>query len=183
MPKPAFPIAPSAPDSIPGHANSGSTPFPTPLYLVSACLCGVACRWDGQAATVERLVALRRQGLALAVCPEVDGGLPTPRPPCELRNGRAVTRDGEDLTAHFQVGAAHALRLAQQHNIRLAILKERSPSCGSTEVYDGTFSGTRVPGAGITAALLQAHGIRVVGEENFEEMMWAGLRPAPRRGE
>ena len=147
---------------------------PTPLYLVSACLCGVACRWDGQAATVERLASLYRQGLALAVCPEVDGGLPIPRPPCELRDGRAVTRDGKDLTAHFQAGAAHALRLAQQHTIRLAILKERSPSCGSTEVYDGTFSGVRVPGAGITAALLSAHGIRVVGEREFEEVLRGG---------
>lgn len=170
MPKPAFPTAPSAPDSLPGHGDSSPTPSPVPVYLVSACLCGVACRWDGQSATVEHLAALHRQGLALAVCPEVDGGLPTPRPPCELRDGRAVTRDGNDLTAEFQAGAAHALRLAQRHNIRLALLKERSPSCGSTEVCDGTFSGTRVPGAGITAALLQAHGIRVVGEREFEEI-------------
>lgn len=158
-----------ASDSAPEREDSGTDSFPTPI-LVSACLCGVACRWDGRAATVERLAALHRQGLALAVCPEADGGLPTPRSPCELRNGRAVTRDGKDLTAEFQAGAAHALRLAQQHNIRLAVLKERSPSCGSTEVYDGTFSGTRVRGAGITAALLLANGIRVVGEREFEEI-------------
>jgi uncharacterized protein YbbK (DUF523 family) len=174
-------MPPPTPSKSAASLASVSTDFgtasPAPLYLVSACLCGVACRWDGRAAPVERLAALYRRGLALAVCPEVDGGLPTPRPPCELRNGRAVTRDGEDLTARFQAGAAHALGLAQQHDIHLAVLKERSPSCGSTEVYDGTFSGVRVPGAGITAALLAAHGIRVVNEREFEKMPAMELRP------
>ena len=144
---------------------------PHPLYLVSACLCVVACRYDGGTSTVDRLAALRDSGLALAVCPEVDGGLPVPRPPCELKDGRALTRDGNDVTALFEAGAAHALRLAQTHGIRLAILKENSPSCGGTMVYDGSFRGRLMPGQGIAAALLREHGIRVVSERSFEEAL------------
>ena len=146
-------------------------PAPNPLYLISACLCGVACRYDGGTSFVDRLAALCDSGLALAVCPEVDGGLPIPRPPCELKNGRALTRDGHDVTAPFEAGAAHALRLAQTHGIRLAILKENSPSCGGTMVYDGSFRGRLTPGQGITAALLRKHGIRVVSEGSFEEAL------------
>lgn len=142
---------------------------PRPLCLISACLCGIPCRYDGGVSTVESLARLSAEGFALAVCPEVDGGLPTPRPPCELDNGRALTRDGEDLTANFTAGASHALRLAREHGIRFAVLKEKSPSCGGTEIYDGSFSRTLVPGPGIAAALLQAHGIRVLNERNFEE--------------
>ena len=144
---------------------------PAPLYLVSACLCGTPCRYDGGAATVSRLAELHAQGLALAVCPEVEGGLPVPRPPYEVRDGRVLTRDGQDVTAQFQAGAAHVLRLAQDHGIRLAILKERSPSCGSAIVYDGTFSGTRIPGQGVTTALLREHGIQVVNEHTFHELL------------
>lgn len=149
-----------------------------PLYLVSACLCGAACRHDGAASAVERLMALRDRGLALAVCPETDGGLPVPRPPCELRSGRALTRDGNDLTAAFAAGAAHALRLAQRHGIRLAVLKENSPSCGGTMVYDGSFSGRLTQGQGITAALLRGHGIRVVSERCFERAPACPSEPA-----
>ena len=144
---------------------------PNPLFLVSACLCGAPCRYDGKAAPVERLAELHNEGLALAVCPEVDGGLPIPRPPCEIKDGRAVTRDGNDVTALFKAGADHALRKAHQYGIRLAILKENSPSCGGTMVHDGSFSGRLVPGAGITAALLRGHGIRVVSEHCFEEAL------------
>ena len=143
--------------------------LPHPLCLVSACLCGVACRYDGGASTVASLARLSARGFALAVCPEADGGLPIPRPPCELNNGRALTRDGEDLTANFTAGAAHALRLAREYSLRFAILKEKSPSCGGTVIYDGSFSRTLVPGQGIAAALLQTHGIQVLSERNFEE--------------
>lgn len=149
---------------------------PHPLCLVSACLCGVPCRYDGGASTVESLARLSARGFALAVCPEADGGLPIPRPPCELDNGRALTRGGEDLTANFAAGAAHALRLAREHGIRFAILKEKSPSCGGTTIYDGSFSRTLVPGQGIAAALLQAHGIRVLSEGNFEAGLAASAR-------
>ena len=143
----------------------------TPVCLVSACLCGVACRYDGRASAVAASQELYRSGLALTVCPEVDGGLPVPRPPCELRGGRAVTRDGDDRTPQFEAGAARALELALAHGIRLAVLKENSPSCGGTMIYDGTFSGRHVPGRGITAALLQRHGIRVCSEHTFADIL------------
>ena len=157
------------------HGGVAST-APRPLCLVSACLCGVACRYDGGTSLVERLAHLSDSGLALAICPEVDGGLPTPRPPCELRAGRAVTREGADLTQHFEAGAAHALELAHTHGIRLAILKENSPSCGGTMVYDGGFSGTRVPGQGIAAALLRRYNIRVVSEHGCQDALEQLLR-------
>lgn len=153
-----------------------------PLCLVSACLCGVSCRYDGGASTVESLARLSARGFALAVCPEADGGLPIPRPPCELKNGRALTRDGTDLTANFTAGAIHALLLAREYGIRFAILKEKSPSCGGTLVYDGSFSRTLVPGRGIAAALLQAHGIRVLSERNFEEELLASAREDAQAG-
>ena len=136
----------------------------TPLFLVSACLCGVFCRYDGASSTVDRLAELLQSGHALAVCPEVDGGLPVPRPPCELTNGRAVTRDGTDLTEHFCAGARHALQLALPHGIRLAVMKENSPSCGVLSIYNGEFCGTRIPGQGVTSALLRTHGIHVISE-------------------
>lgn len=144
-----------------------------PLCLVSACLCGVACRYDGKNSPVEVLVELHRRGAALAVCPEVDGGLPVPRTPCELRDGRVISRDGEDCTAQFTAGAAYALTLAQRHGIGLAIFKENSPSCGSSSIYDGSFSGRRISGQGVTAALLQEHGILVINEHMAQEALSA----------
>ncbi len=173
-----------------------------PVCLASACLCGAACRYDGSAAVVERLAALHAQGLVLAVCPEVEGGLPVPRPPCELRvpapaesplarephvparnvsaqsraQARVLTLEGTDLTEQFEAGAARALRLAREYGLRLAVFKERSPSCGVSMVYDGTFSGRRVPGQGIATALLRRHGIRVVSEADFHEALEELLR-------
>lgn len=139
--------------------------------LVSACLCGIACRYDGTAATVPFLAELHAKGLALAVCPELLGGLSAPRPPCEIRNGRVVTPAGTDLTGQFRLGAEKTLALARLHGISLAVLKERSPSCGSGVIYDGSFEGRRIPGQGITCALLRAHGIRVVNEDDCAEIV------------
>ena len=146
-----------------------------PVCLISACLCGVPCRYDGQGARVERLAELCDSGFGLAVCPEMEGGLPAPRPPCELRGGRVLTREGGDVTHAFTAGAEKLVRLAKEHGIRLAILKENSPSCGSSMIYDGRFSGTRVPGQGVTTALLREHGIAVVNEWNFEEALNCSL--------
>ncbi len=140
------------------------------MYLVSACLCGEPCRYDGKPYTVERLAKLREQGLALAVCPELEGGLAAPRSPCELREGRVFTREGQDQTAAFEAGAARTLELARKHCIRTAVLKENSPSCGSAMIYDGTFSGRRIPGRGVTAALLHAAGIRLLSELTLAEL-------------
>ena len=142
----------------------------TPV-IVSACLCGVPCRYDGKSGRVEELAQLYEQGLALLVCPEVDGGLDTPRPPCEIVNGRVLDREGGDVTENFLLGARKALELAQSRGVRLAVLKEKSPSCGSSLVYDGSFSGRLVPGQGVTAALLASVGIRVCNETNFHDFI------------
>lgn len=130
-------------------------------YIVSACLAGVPCRYDGNATPSARVLDLVRQGLALPVCPEQFGGLATPRPPCELLEERVITRDGQDLTAHFRNGAAEAVRLAQLAGCTEAILKSRSPSCGCGYIYDGHFSGTLVEGSGIFAKALLEAGITV----------------------
>ena len=141
--------------------------------LISACLLGAPCRYDGTGKLEPALERLRAQGHTLVpVCPEVLGGLPTPRPPAERQpDGRVVTREGGDVTAQYCRGAEEALRLADLLGCEAALLKERSPSCGSGTVYDGTFTGTLTAGDGVTAALLRAHGIPVYGESRIEELL------------
>ena len=140
-----------------------------PRYIVSACLAGIACRYDGRANTCAAVAQLVAEGRAVAACPECLGGLPTPRTPCEIVNGKVLTRDGHDVTRHFGLGAQAATELARQEGCTAAILKSRSPSCGFGQVYDGTFSGRRIPGRGVTAALLHAQGIRLLSELTFPE--------------
>ena len=142
-------------------------PTPAPLYLVSACLAGRACRYNGTACPVPELKRLVEAGLAIAVCPEELGGLPTPRPPAEIRQGRVIDRNGRDMTAQFEQGAEAVLTLALTRSIRRAILKERSPSCGCGLVYDGTFSRCLTAGDGITAAKLCRAGVIVRGESDY----------------
>ena len=139
--------------------------------LVSACLLGCDCKYSGgnNALPDETLAALRREYRLIPVCPEVAGGLPTPRIPAERREGRVVTRDGRDVSAQFAKGAQVALALAQKYGCERALLKERSPSCGSRAVYDGSFSGTLVPGMGFTAETLQNAGVEVMSEEQIKE--------------
>lgn len=141
--------------------------------LVSACLLGAPCRYDGTGKLEPALEQLRAQGHTLVpACPEVLGGLPTPRPPAERQpDGRVVTREGSDVTAAYQTGAEQALELAQAHGCTCAVLKERSPSCGRGPIYDGTFSRTLIPGSGVTAELLEAHGIRVYGESQWKDLL------------
>lgn len=134
--------------------------------LVSACLLGVACRYDGASKGLSEdvLRALMARHTLVPVCPEQLGGLPTPL-------GRVVMRSGRDVTDAYARGAQQALALAQRFGCTAALLKQRSPSCGHGEIYDGTFTGTRVAGDGVTAALLGAHGIRVYGEDNIAELL------------
>ncbi|MBU1002886.1 MAG: DUF523 domain-containing protein [Proteobacteria bacterium] len=138
-------------------------------YVVSACLAGVNCRYDGQATPVAAVLELLRQGRALPVCPEQLGGLGTPRPCCELQGDRVLDTQGHDVTEAFERGAAEALRLARLFGASLAILKSRSPSCGCGQVYDGTFSGTLVPGNGLFAALLQGQEFEILTEQDLEQ--------------
>lgn len=141
--------------------------------LVSACLLGAPCRYDGTGKLEPALEQLRVQGHTLVpVCPEVLGGLPTPRPPAERQSdGRVVTRESVDVTAEYRSGAERALELARAHACTLAVLKERSPSCGHGQIYDGTFSHTLIPGSGVAAQLLEAQGIAVYGESRLDELL------------
>ncbi|MEV0595328.1 DUF523 domain-containing protein [Nonomuraea cavernae] len=150
--------------------------------LVSACLMGRRVRYDGGAKTSSDavLAAWRREGRLVPFCPEVEGGLAVPRPAAEIEGGlggaaalagdaRVLTADGSDVTARFLAGARAALDAARARGVRLAVLKEGSPSCGALAVYDGTFSGRRVPGRGVTTALLERHGVRVFTEDHLDE--------------
>lgn len=141
--------------------------------LVSACLLGVPCRYDGTGKLEPALEKLRDQGHTLIpVCPEVLGGLPTPRAPAELQSdGRVVNREGVDVSQAYRAGAEAALKLALERGCTLAVLKERSPSCGCGQVYDGTFSHTLTAGSGVAAALLCAHGITVYGESQLAKLL------------
>ena len=144
--------------------------------LVSACLLGVGCRYDGGHNQLPQLKELLKTHTCIPICPEQMGGLPTPRPPAERQGSRVVTRDGEDVTEAFLRGTAEVLRLADLYRCKAALLKERSPSCGSGAVYDGTFSGTLTEGWGVTAALLRQQGLRVVGESGIAALLAEDVR-------
>ena len=150
--------------------------------LVSACLMGRRVRYDGRAKTVEddALDRWRAEGRLVVHCPEIAGGLPVPRPPAEIEPGadadavldgraRILTPDRVDVSDHFVSGARSALATAQAHGVAVAVLKESSPSFGSHEVYDGTFEGRKVPGAGVTARLLAERGVAVFNENQIAE--------------
>lgn len=140
--------------------------------LVSACLLGQPVRYDGQSKGIvsDWLAALGAEGRVLSFCPEVAGGLPTPRAPAERQGERVLTESGLDVTAEFDRGAELALQLCQAQGIRFALLKEGSPSCGSGRIYNGRFEGISVTGAGKTTALLRRHGIRVFSEDQLPEL-------------
>ncbi len=145
--------------------------------LVSACLAGCACRFDGSAAAADPVARLVAEGRAVLICPEEAGGLATPRPPAEIVGGdgadviagraRVVTADGCDVTASYVAGAYEALEAARRAGARAAILKARSPSCGKARIYDGTFARRLRDGDGVTASLLEANGIEVLTEEDL----------------
>ncbi len=137
------------------------------IYLVSACLAGEQCRYDGGANTCPEVQELVRAGLAIPVCPEMLGGLPCPRVPCERRDDKVLAQDGTDCTAAFHRGALAAREIARKHGCRAAILKAKSPSCGAGEIYDGTFSRTLTAGDGLCAALLRAEGLDIFTEKNL----------------
>ena len=138
--------------------------------LVSACLMGAACRYDGKRQPLAALKQLTDRYYLIPVCAEQLGGLPTPRIPAERRGNQVLNRTGSDVTAQFTAGAAEVLRLARLYGCTKALLKERSPSCGHGEIYDGSFSGTKISGSGVTAQLLSSHGIQIFGESQWEEL-------------
>ena len=136
--------------------------------LVSACLLGVSCRYDGKSKANEAVLALREKYNLIPVCPEVFGGLPTPRVPSERIGDKVMMKDGRDVTENYSRGADEAVRLCELYGIKTAILKERSPSCGKGEIYDGTFSGTLTARDGVAAERLMAIGVRVLGESEID---------------
>ncbi|MCF7911280.1 MAG: DUF523 domain-containing protein [Candidatus Cloacimonetes bacterium] len=135
--------------------------------LISACLAGMNCKYDGGNNLHPEIIKLVESGAAILICPEQMGGLPTPRLPAEIIGDSVFNNIGEDVTAQFAKGATETLRLAKLYGITKAILKERSPSCGVHYIYDGTFSGTKIKGSGLTCLLLQAHGIKISSEEEL----------------
>ena len=133
--------------------------------LVSACLLGRACRYDGQSKPCDAVIALSKKHNLIPVCPEMDGGLSCPRVPCERIGDRVVNKNGEDKTAEYKKGAEIALETALKNGCKYAIMKAKSPACSSSEIYDGSFSGTLIKGNGVAAELLKNSGITVLTED------------------
>ena len=139
--------------------------------LVSSCLLGAYCRYNGEIKCCDEIGALIDAAEIIPICPEIYGGLPTPRLPSERRDGGVFMKDGCDVTVQYARGAREALKIADALGARYAVLKERSPSCGSGEIYDGTFTGTRIFGDGVTAELLKKNDITVYGESRIGELI------------
>ena len=134
--------------------------------LVSSCLCGVNCKYNGGNNEDKRVAKLMDTHTVICVCPEVLGGLSTPRTPAEIVGDRVLTKDGEDVTEAFYKGAEKALEAAEKYNVDMAILKANSPSCGCGKVYDGTFSKTLVEGDGVFVRMLKEKNIKVYNEND-----------------
>lgn len=138
--------------------------------LISACLLGARVRYDGRDALSRAILNLQARYELIPLCPEVAGGLPTPRAPAEIVSGHVLTQHGEDISAAFQRGAALAVALAKRHGIKRAILKSKSPSCGLGQIYDGRFSGQLIAGNGITAQALLDNGVQVFTENEISAL-------------
>ena len=132
--------------------------------LVSACLLGMNCRYNGKGELNSQVLALSRDAILIPFCPEIYGGLATPRDPAERQGEKVMTAAGADVTEQYKKGAEEALRLARLYGCRAAVLKERSPSCGRGQIYDGTYTRRLIPGDGVTARLLEQEQIPVFGE-------------------
>lgn len=139
--------------------------------LVSACLIGKNCRYDGKNSLKEEILQLQDQFMLIPICPEVDGGMSTPRLPSERRGNQVINQIGEDNTLYFHDGAIHALALVKEHHIRSAILKSKSPSCGKDQIYDGTFSSTLTTGDGVLVEYLKKEGITIYNEHDFMKIL------------
>ena len=140
--------------------------------LVSACLLGENCQYSGGNNKNDEVIALADSVELIPVCPECFGGLTIPRLPSEIRNGRVYAKDGEDVTDAFMSGAEQTLYIAKETNAPCAVLKENSPSCGFGKIYDGTFSGNKIDGNGITAQLLFDNEIQIFGESKIKKLRY-----------
>ena len=138
--------------------------------IVSACLLGIPCRYDGKSKPNDEVVALSRKYELIPVCAEALGGLPTPRIPAEIVNDKVLRKDGADVTLEYNKGAQKVLEIARSSSCKTAILKSKSPSCGRGEIYDGTFTKTLTQGNGICSELLIKNGITVINEKELYKL-------------
>ena len=139
--------------------------------LISACLVGDKTKYDGKSNYTPKVKELLEKYELVPFCPEVEGGLKTPRTPSERKDGRVISKGGKDVTRQFETGAERALNICKYLGIEIAILKERSPSCGVNEIYDGSHTGKTIPGQGVTTELLRNNGIKVVNEDQIDELL------------
>jgi uncharacterized protein YbbK (DUF523 family) len=137
------------------------------MIIVSACLAGIKCRYDGNDNSNEKVIEMIKQGIAIPACPEQLGGLPTPRIPGEILGSCVCSKDGIDVTEQFYKGAAETLKIAKMLHCKKAVLKQRSPSCGFGLIYDGSHTGKIIKGNGIITELLLKNGIKILSEEEL----------------
>ena len=146
------------------------------MIAVSECLLGCDCKYNGGNNRNEELIQFLKGKEYIAICPEVMGGLPIPRIPCEIVGNCVKSKDGKDFTKEYKKGAKCSLEKCQQYGVTSAILQSRSPSCGVGIIYDGSFTGRKVKGNGVTARLLKEHGIEVIDIKEWEEKLISGKR-------
>ena len=141
--------------------------------LISACLLGEPCRYDGKSKPIDESLIrqLKEKYNIVPVCPEILGGLPVPRPPCEIKGERVVRKDGTDCTVEYQKGAEETLRLADANDVTFCLLKSKSPSCGRDFVYDGSFLQTLHEGNGVTVKLLVENGYTIYTENEIKNIL------------
>ena len=139
--------------------------------IISACLLGIPCRYDGRSVEMDFVKSLSQKYNLIPICPEIYGGLPTPRIPSERVGDKVIMKDGRDVTENYQRGAHASLVIACANGCTKALLKERSPSCGKDKIYDGGFTGALVDGVGVTAELLAQNGIEIFGESEAERLL------------
>jgi uncharacterized protein YbbK (DUF523 family) len=138
--------------------------------LVSACLLGINCQWDGTSSKNKKILKLAKDFILIPVCPEILGGLPIPRERAERKGEKVITKSGKDVTKYFEKGAKEVLKICKILKIKKAILKQKSPSCGCGKIFNGTFSGKLIKGDGVTTKLLKKNGIEVFTEEDIDSI-------------
>ena len=142
--------------------------------LISSCLIGNNTKYNGKNNYIKEIEQLKLKYELIPICPEVLGGLSIPRDPSEINNDKVISINGKDVTKEFNIGANKALNIALLNNIKYALLKDGSPSCGNTYIYDGTFKNNKINGIGITTKLLKSHNIKIYNENNLNELLKKG---------
>jgi uncharacterized protein YbbK (DUF523 family) len=139
--------------------------------IISSCLCGNNTKYNGGNNLIDKLELLEEKFNLITICPEVFGGLSTPRDPSEIKGDKVYSNQGLDVTENFNSGALKAVEILKKSNAKYALLKEGSPSCGVHKIYDGTFSGTKIPGSGVTTNMFKDLGIKVYSENEIDELL------------